>query len=338
MKPLHNKASFDVLLVSDLRKQLKPSLSESLKLRLSVSAVDADKSKKMQKAWAYLEALSMIDIIESELPEPFHKDLWIERVWGSHPVMSGVATFSFVLLIAFGFTSWNQQESSFESTETIASIHFAQNRNPDTPDSLGYQQSQGNPNFYNEYSNNSHVSHFFSLGFLLESLKKPESLKGRSPLRLPASQSILRKSERMQESQSSAGQASVESLSLRGKSSEIEGSKMEAKSAEIKVSETFVIRASLEIKVSSLEDPSVGQVTDFLKQYNPIKAGQVDLGWKKEENLLYYHFMTKDEFEDDIKEGLLGMGVLKWSKDPHPRRLPQGHIRYILEVILKEDR
>ncbi|GEM_PF-3308059 len=70
----------------------------------------------------------------------------------------------------------------------------------------------------------------------------------------------------------------------------------------------------------------------MLVQEGAKKAGQVELGWAKNSNTQYYHFSVKENSQELIKNQLLGMGNFKFEKLPHPRKMPKGFVRFIVEI------
>ncbi len=61
------------------------------------------------------------------------------------------------------------------------------------------------------------------------------------------------------------------------------------------------------------------------------KAGEVELGWKRG-NGRYYHFTLPETNDKKILERLQVYGPVRISKDPHPRVMPPGQVRFILWV------
>lgn len=62
------------------------------------------------------------------------------------------------------------------------------------------------------------------------------------------------------------------------------------------------------------------------------KAGEVELGWLKSNNLAYYHFILKDENIEGTKTYLRELGTLKIRFESHPRLISAGNKRFIIEV------
>jgi hypothetical protein len=90
----------------------------------------------------------------------------------------------------------------------------------------------------------------------------------------------------------------------------------------------FVYRAFMTLP--DLED--VGpKITEDLLSLGAEKAGEVELGWKRGTGR-YYHFELPEENEKKVLERLQVYGPVRISKDPHPRIMPEGQVRFILWV------
>jgi hypothetical protein len=88
-----------------------------------------------------------------------------------------------------------------------------------------------------------------------------------------------------------------------------------------------------ELKVKDFE-----QNTLFAKEkiinYGGKKAGEVELGWVKNQKTAYFHFSIPEENIEKMKSDLELLGRLEISFHPHPRLMPVGTKRVILEVKL----
>lgn len=62
------------------------------------------------------------------------------------------------------------------------------------------------------------------------------------------------------------------------------------------------------------------------------KAGDVELGWKKTENLRYFHFTLPESNYETLLKTLRYFGPVRISKEAHWRVMPEGKIRIILTV------
>ncbi len=90
----------------------------------------------------------------------------------------------------------------------------------------------------------------------------------------------------------------------------------------------FVYRAFMNL--SNLDE--IGpKITEHIIELGGEKAGEVELGWKRGSGR-YYHFAVPEENEEKLLEKLRAYGPVRISKDPHPRVMPQGQLRFILWV------
>lgn len=62
------------------------------------------------------------------------------------------------------------------------------------------------------------------------------------------------------------------------------------------------------------------------------KAGEVELGWLKSNDLAYYHFTIPEENIEEAKKYFKEVGTLNIKFEPHPRLIPAGNKRFIIEV------
>ena len=85
------------------------------------------------------------------------------------------------------------------------------------------------------------------------------------------------------------------------------------------------------IQVSDL-DTLTGRITDRLVALGGKKAGEVELGWKKTTKVSYYHIILPTENIEEAKLFLNKFGQLNIQFEPHPRLMPAGQKRMILEV------
>jgi hypothetical protein len=93
----------------------------------------------------------------------------------------------------------------------------------------------------------------------------------------------------------------------------------------------FVYRAFMTIP--NVEDIS-DQIVSQIKELGGIKAGEVELGWKRGP-LRYFHFTMPQANEELLMEQLRAYGPVRISKDPHPRVMPEGQVRFILSIDAK---
>ncbi len=85
------------------------------------------------------------------------------------------------------------------------------------------------------------------------------------------------------------------------------------------------------IQVSDI-DTLATRITEKLVALGSTKAGEVELGWKKLPNVLYYHLVLPTENVDQAKDFLNKFGRLNIQFENHPRLMPVGFKRMILEV------
>lgn len=90
----------------------------------------------------------------------------------------------------------------------------------------------------------------------------------------------------------------------------------------------FVYRAFMTL--SNLEELGP-KITGDVEALGATKAGEVELGWKRGTGR-YYHFTLPEANEEKLLERLRAYGPVRISKDPHPRVMPQGQVRFILWV------
>lgn len=102
--------------------------------------------------------------------------------------------------------------------------------------------------------------------------------------------------------------------------------------------------ASAPVKLAQATGVYRGQitVTDF-EQVSAIirdrvisiggkKAGEVELGWIKNKNISYFHFIFPAEKRAELVAFIQQYGKLNYKFEPHPRVLPIGQSRFIIEV------
>jgi hypothetical protein len=73
------------------------------------------------------------------------------------------------------------------------------------------------------------------------------------------------------------------------------------------------------------------KITADINALGAEKAGEVELGWKRGSGR-YYHFAIPEENEKKVMERLQVYGPVRISKDPHPRVMPPGKVRFILWI------
>ncbi len=100
---------------------------------------------------------------------------------------------------------------------------------------------------------------------------------------------------------------------------------------EMAKAKAFVYRGSM--TVANIEDVS-DQIVQQIKELGGAKAGEVELGWKRG-TLRYFHFTLPQASEERLLELLRAYGPVRISKDPHPRVMPEGQVRFILSIDAK---
>lgn len=98
--------------------------------------------------------------------------------------------------------------------------------------------------------------------------------------------------------------------------------------ASSKSSRSFVYRAFMTL--GDLENVAP-KITQQIKELGAEKAGEVELGWRRGTGR-YYHFSMPDANEQKLLETLRAYGPVRISKDPHPRVMPEGQVRFILWI------
>jgi hypothetical protein len=98
--------------------------------------------------------------------------------------------------------------------------------------------------------------------------------------------------------------------------------------ASAKASRGYVYRAFMTL--ADLENVAP-KITQQIKELGAEKAGEVELGWRRGSGR-YYHFSMPESNEQRLLETLRGYGPVRISKDPHPRVMPEGQVRFILWV------
>ncbi|MBL7669005.1 MAG: hypothetical protein JNM39_00845 [Bdellovibrionaceae bacterium] len=89
------------------------------------------------------------------------------------------------------------------------------------------------------------------------------------------------------------------------------------------------------LKVTNAEAISP-KITEKIVNLGGRKAGEVDLGWKKGETAYYYHFTLPEAKYAELETYLSEYSSAKISKEKHPRTMPDGIIRLIIQVEEKK--
>lgn len=72
-----------------------------------------------------------------------------------------------------------------------------------------------------------------------------------------------------------------------------------------------------------------------MSQLGAAKAGEVELGWMKTDKIAYYHFTISEKNIAEAYAFFEQLGKLDLKFDKHPRALPAGTRRFIIEVEQK---
>jgi hypothetical protein len=63
-----------------------------------------------------------------------------------------------------------------------------------------------------------------------------------------------------------------------------------------------------------------------------VKAGEVELGWQKSPDMAYYHYTMPETNKAELETYLKKIGNLIIKFEKHPRKIPIGTRRFIIEV------
>jgi hypothetical protein len=89
----------------------------------------------------------------------------------------------------------------------------------------------------------------------------------------------------------------------------------------------FVYRGTLSIVNA---EAGTTKLKEKIVELGGRKAGEVELGWKRNEGDYYFHFTIPESKLDELQEYFKTLGDIKLSKDPHPRVMPDGIVRMII--------
>ncbi|MFN8846989.1 MAG: hypothetical protein ACK5V3_17045 [Bdellovibrionales bacterium] len=106
------------------------------------------------------------------------------------------------------------------------------------------------------------------------------------------------------------------SLALSGNSTKIPENKKQG----------FVFRGSIKIVNAEVGSAKIKQK---IVELGGRKAGEVELGWKRNQGDYYFHFTIPESKVSEVQEYVKTLGELQISRDPHPRVMPDGIIRMI---------
>ena len=86
-----------------------------------------------------------------------------------------------------------------------------------------------------------------------------------------------------------------------------------------------------EVKLTNI-NASGAKITAKIGELGGRKAGEVNLGWKRNTTSLYYHFTIPETKYKDLLAFLSSYGKINMMKEKHPRLMPEGIVRVILNV------
>lgn len=97
------------------------------------------------------------------------------------------------------------------------------------------------------------------------------------------------------------------------------------KSEEVK-KQGFVYRGTA--KIVNVEVGSA-KLKEKIVELGGRKAGEVELGWKRNQGDYYFHFTIPESKLSELEEYLKSVGEVQLSRDQHPRIMPSGIVRFI---------
>lgn len=301
-----NKAALEVLILLKLRKRLGHTEQLMLEREIKESNDLAIIEQNMMKGLQYIQDLSHIKILDTELPAHPPIAQWADQllIWLSLSKRWVLSIFLF--LGFFGLKFYLDQAGFTQEAETIA-MHPISGHHVVTLDSKVFSKAS-----INSLSDKAPSNEIIANGSPNESKRSLAEMKAVPSKVAPL---VTKKIDQVEP-------ASSKQARMINSVSEGDGNQS-----------GYVIRAELKTK-------ELAQVTQSflseLSKLSPKKAGEVELGWEKTKNIRYFHFTVADQYEPLIKDIMLKAGKLKWSKDPHPRKMPKDTIRFIIQIIESE--
>jgi len=101
--------------------------------------------------------------------------------------------------------------------------------------------------------------------------------------------------------------------------------KVVAKNEEVK-KHGFVYRGTAKIVNVNIGS---AKLKDKIVELGGRKAGEVELGWKRNQGDYYFHFTIPESKLAELEEYLKSIGKVQLSRDQHPRIMPSGIVRFI---------
>lgn len=89
----------------------------------------------------------------------------------------------------------------------------------------------------------------------------------------------------------------------------------------------YVFRGTLNIVNVAV---GTAKLKEKLVELGGRKAGEVELGWKRNGGDYYFHFTIPESKLEELQAYFRTLGTIKVSKDPHPRIMPDGIVRMII--------
>ncbi len=74
------------------------------------------------------------------------------------------------------------------------------------------------------------------------------------------------------------------------------------------------------------------EILKKMADFGAVKAGEVELGWMKNPEMAYYHYTVPEKNLEEMNAYLSKMGKLIVKFEKHPRLVPGGSKRFIIEV------
>ncbi|MFN7455520.1 MAG: hypothetical protein ACK5RO_12785 [Pseudobdellovibrionaceae bacterium] len=91
----------------------------------------------------------------------------------------------------------------------------------------------------------------------------------------------------------------------------------------------FLYRGSIQAVNASA---AAAKITEKLRAAGGRKAGEVEMGWRREEGIFYYHFTIPESKYEEVRSAFSEFGNLKLIQEKHERIMPEGIIRLIITV------
>ena len=85
------------------------------------------------------------------------------------------------------------------------------------------------------------------------------------------------------------------------------------------------------VSITNVKDTK-GKITEKIIEAGGRKAGSVELGWNKNPQTAYYHFTIPESKLKEVQDYISQYGQLEFKKEKHPRQMPDGISRVIVEV------